>query len=103
MSRSRNWHDVISLGHHPGECELRGRALLLLRDLFDFLDELQILFEVVALKARVLSSEIIHGKIFRAFDLARQESTTEGAVGDEADAEHAQGIEQSIFGIARPQ
>ena len=70
MPGSRNRHDVISLREHPGERELRGRALVLLRDLFHPRDQLEILVEVLTLESRVLSPEIVGGEIVDALDLS---------------------------------
>jgi hypothetical protein len=89
MPGSRNRHDVISLREHPGERELRGGALVLLRDLFHPRDQLEILVEVLTLKSRVLSPEIVGGEIIDALDLSGEESAAERAVRDEPDVEEA--------------
>src|SRR5687767_13852820 len=103
MPGSRDRHDVVPLCEHPGERELCGRAVMLLRDLLDLRDQLEILFEILSLKPRILSPEVIFSQIFNALDLAGKKSPTERAVGYEADIEETQCIERSFFGIAGPE
>src|SRR5688572_18096431 len=103
MSRSRDRHDVVTLREDPGQRELSGGAVMLLRDLLHLRDELEILLEILSLKARVLSPEIILGQIFDALDLAGEKSATKRAVRYEADIEETQRIEQSFFGIPGPE
>ena len=69
MSGARNRRDVVSLGQHPRQRELGRSAFVLLRDLLDFGDQPEILFEVISLKARALSPEIILRQILDSLDL----------------------------------
>ena len=80
-----------------------GTTLVLLCDLFDPRDQLEILLEVLTLKSRVLSPEIVSGEIINVLDLSGQESASERTVGDETDIEKAQRIEQTVLGIAGPE
>ena len=50
--RPRNRHDVVALREHPCKRELRRRAAFLGRDRADFVDEVQVPVEVLALEAR---------------------------------------------------
>src|SRR5687767_9075985 len=103
MSCPRNRHNVITLGEHPGQRQLCGRAIVLLRDLLYLRHELEILFEILRLEARVASPEIVLGEIFNALDLAGQKSSTERAVGHEANVEETERIQQSLRGVAGPE
>src|SRR3981081_4439355 len=103
MSGARNRDYVVSRSDHPCQRELRGSTLVLLRDLLDFRDQLQILLEVLSLKARVLPPEIVFRQIFDSLDLAGEKSPAKRAVSDKTDPESAERVEQSVLGIARPQ
>src|SRR2546423_6900018 len=96
-------HDVVTLRQHPRQCELGRCAIVLFGDFLDASDEIEVLLKILARKARVLPAEIILGEIFYAFDLAGQKSATERTVGDEANVERSEGLEQAIFGIAAPE
>ncbi len=71
MSGARNRNNVVSLGEHPRQSQLGRSTTVLLRDLLDFRYQLQILLEILPLKARVLSPEIVLGQILDALDLSR--------------------------------
>src|SRR5437762_8945181 len=103
MSRARNRHDVVALRQHPRQCELGRGAFVLRGDLLDLSDELEILPEILTLKARVLSPEVIGGEIFDTLDLPGEKPAAKRAVGDEADAEHPERVEQAVFGVAGPE
>src|SRR5712675_508473 len=103
MSGAGNRHDVVSLREHPRQRELRRGTLVLLRDFLDPRDQLEVLLEVLALKTRVLSPEIVLREIVDFLDLPREKSTAKGTVGDKADIQQPQCVEQSILGIARPE
>ena len=75
---------------------------MLLRNLLDPRDQLKILPEIVSLKPRVHSPEIVLREIVDALDLARKESTPERTVRHEADIEEPQRVEQPFFGITSP-
>src|SRR5712671_2779863 len=102
MSGAGNRHDVVSLREHPRQRELRRGTLVLLRDFLDPRDQLEVLLEVLALKARVLSPEIVLREVVDFLDMSREKSTAEGTVGYEADVQQPQRVEQSVLGIARP-
>ena len=82
-----NRDDVVTLREQPCERELRGRAALLLRDLPDLLDDVQVLLEVVALKARVVATEVACRQLLRLREATGEEAAAERAVRHEADAE----------------
>ncbi len=65
--------------------------------------QIQILLEVLALKARGGAAVVVGSEVFEAFELAGEKSAAEWTVGDEADAEFAAGGENFVLGIARPQ
>src|SRR3954467_9340201 len=103
MPGPRNRHDVVSLGQHPRQRELGGGAFVLLGDLFNSADQIQVLLKIFTLKAWVVLSEIFVWEIAEALDLARQESAAEWTIGDEADVERAECLEQTFFGVAAPE
>src|ERR1700730_5468401 len=103
MSGARDWHDIVSLGKHPRQRELRRRALVLLCDFLDPCDELEILLEILTLKAWVLSPEIVLRQIITILDLSGKKSAPQRAVRHESNVQKAQRIEQPLLRIARPE
>src|SRR6266550_3040266 len=103
MSGARDRYDVIALCEHPRQRQLRRSGLVLFRDLLDLRYQLEILLEVLALKARVLSPEVVLGQVVDLLDLSGEESAAERTVGYESDIQESEGIEQTFLGIAGPQ
>src|SRR4051794_17898198 len=101
--RAGDRHDVIAAAQHPRERELARRGVLLGRDLADALDELQVALEVLALEARVVAAEVVLVEVLGLGEAAGQEAAAERAIGDEADPELADGREDLVLGVARPQ
>src|SRR2546428_13730848 len=82
---------------------MTGGAPFPARERCDAPDEIEILLEVVALKARMVLAPIIVGNVFRTFDLTGEESAAEGTVGDEADPELADRRQDLVLHAAAPQ
>ena len=87
--RSGNWNDVLPLGQHPGECELRGRHTFFAGDLLDLLYEPDILFEVLSLKPRAHSAIVVLSEVLKFLYRPRKESPTERRISHESEAELA--------------
>src|SRR2546421_6748861 len=101
--RSRNWDDVFALRQDPGQGELRGRATFFPSDLAHLANEIQIALKIFSLKPRGSPPVVVLRQVFKAFDLAGQESATERGIGDKTDAELAANTEHFLFWIARPE
>ncbi len=82
---------------------MRSFAAFFLRDLFYPAHQIEILLEVLSLKARRESSVVVCWKICEPDELAGEKAAPERAVSDEANAELAAGGEDLVFGIAGPQ
>ena len=52
-------HDVVSLGQHPGQGDLARFHAELVSQLLHLVDELEVLAEVVALEARVVTAKVV--------------------------------------------
>ena len=66
-------------------------------------DEVEILLEVVALEPRMIPAPVALGKIFGAFELARQKTSSDRTVRYEADSQLAHRREDFLFHVATPQ
>src|SRR6185312_1829263 len=75
--------DVAALRQHPGERELRRRAMLLFSHFGN--GEIEVLLEVPAQEARRIAAVVARIEILGRFDLSRKKAAAERAVGDEAD------------------
>jgi hypothetical protein len=95
--------DVVVLRQHPRQRKLRRLAAFLLRDLLDFVYEVEILLEVFSLETGRESAVVVRGEIFEALELSGEKPAAERAVGDEAYAEFTAGREQFVFRLAAPQ
>src|SRR5438128_2648138 len=100
---SRDRHHVVPLRQHPRERQLRRRASLLARDRLHAAHEIEILLEVLALKARIEAAKIVGGKVFEALDLTGEEAAAKRAVRHEADAERAARRQDLVLGIPAPE
>src|SRR5207237_2057874 len=101
---------VSRLRATPREHALRGRALLLHRDLLEALHDLDVALEVLALEARMRETPVTVGQIGFALDRAGEHAAPQRRVGDERDAELAgrlqrffaiRAVEQRIFVLYR--
>src|SRR5208283_2730217 len=92
-----------ALREYPCERELSRRAVLVLGDCLDLRDELQILVEILTLKARREAPEVVRRQVVELANLAGQKAAAERAVRDQPDSQLAAGLESSIFGLAAPQ
>ena len=72
------------------------------RQRFDAPDEIQILLEVLPLKARMVLAPVALSNVFRTLDLACEESPAERTVGDKADPELAHGRQDLVLHVAAP-
>lgn len=85
-SRPRNGYDVVALRTQPGQCYLGRRSTKLGGEFGDFLNEVEILGEVLTREAGMPSTGIIGREVFYGVELARQKATTERAVSDKPDS-----------------
>src|SRR6516162_3193369 len=100
---ARNRHNILPLGEHPGERELRRLHALPDGDLLHAAEKFEVPDEIIALKAGIGAAPVIRGQNLNALDLAGQESATERTVGNKSDSEFATDGEDLIFGISGPQ
>src|SRR5215211_922905 len=56
-------HDVLAAREYPSDGDLRDRDALLLADLVQGLDEVEVVLEVLALKARRVRAEVVGGQL----------------------------------------
>src|SRR5919107_1635771 len=56
-------HDVLAAREYPSDGDLRDRDALLLGDLVQGLDEVEVVLEVLALKARRVPAEVVGGQL----------------------------------------
>src|SRR6185369_16269742 len=98
-----DWDNFVTLSKHPRQGQLSRSATLLRRHLSDLSDELDVLLEILTLKARVVLAEITLLKVVRRFDLTGQEPAAERRISDVADAELADRWNDLILRIAAPQ
>jgi hypothetical protein len=64
-------HDILALGQHPSQSQLRRFATFFRGDLFDTADKIQIAFEILALEARMIATPILGRQVFYAPETAR--------------------------------
>ena len=108
-ARADQRHDVVAARLHPGEGELRGGRALLSRDLAERLDQRDVLGKILGGKARLAGADFARRVLGRLGAVA-DEAAGEHAIGDQRDAELAQGrqdvaldaaAEQRIFDLQR--
>ena len=68
---------VLALGQHPRESELTRRAALRRRELADLFREVEVLLEVLPLKARVGATDVIGREVVKRLKLPGQEPAAE--------------------------
>src|SRR5436309_651593 len=101
--RAGNGHDVFALRQHPGQRELRRRAPLGARQLLDARHQLEVLREVLTLKAGIAAPPVVRGEVLVAPYLAREEAAPQRAVGDEADAQLPARGQNLVLRVATPE
>src|SRR5881398_2239538 len=101
--RSRDGDDVLALGEHPGERELRGPAALARRERLEVAHQVEVFLEVLALEARREAAVVVGREVLEALDLPGQEAAPERAVGDEADPQLAARREDPVLRVAAPE
>ena len=102
MLRSGDRRDVAAGGVDEGERDLSGRTALGLGELVHRLDDGDVGGQVVALESRLVPAEVRLVEIVDGAQGAGKEPSPERAVGDEPDAELAQGGQDLLLGVARP-
>src|SRR5581483_5697910 len=88
---------------HPGERQLRRRAVLFPGDGFDAAHEIEVALKIFSLKARVGAAPVVRRQVLLASDGAGEKTAAERAVGDKADAERAHGGQDIFFRLAAPE
>src|SRR5438094_1778890 len=100
---ARNGKDILALREHPGERELRRRATLLPRTLFNPFHHVEVFLELLSLKARGVPPPVVGSQILKALDSPGQETAAERAVGDKGDAKLAAGGDDFVLWFAAPE
>ena len=100
---ARDRHDVVTAVQQPRDGELRRRDALLFRDPLDLFHEREILREVLALKSRRVAPIVSRFEVVDGLVPARQKSTADRAVRDEADPQLAHRGQNVILGITAPE
>jgi len=75
---SRYGDNIFTLGEHPGQSRLRRRTADLYRKLLYRFSKMQVVFEVLALEARVVTPPVVLGNIFRCFEAPGQKAPASG-------------------------
>jgi hypothetical protein len=88
---------------HPGERELGRGAFLNGGVLLQLLDQLKVVAQIVALKARHVASCVTRAQRRDIGDIAGQETAAKRAVGDKADAELLAKRQDLGLDVAGPQ
>lgn len=92
LGGARNRHDgreagFLTLSADPCNSDLRGRDAFSLRDLFNFIHQLEVFSENIFLKAGHPPGDIAFGDVIPASDLAREESAREGGLRNNGNSE----------------
>ena len=103
MAGARNRHDIGRPRQNPGNRQLGWGALLDCGKLLELLDQLEVTAHIVGLKARHVASCVAHAQRRDIADLASQETSAQGAVGDKADVEFLAKWQDLGLDIAGPQ
>ena len=100
---ARNGNDVVALGEHPGERELRGGAALRGSHLLYVLNERQIASEILVLKQWRLPTEIAGFEIFNVTESASEKTASERTIGNKTNSKFANRRENLGCRIPAPQ
>jgi hypothetical protein len=92
-------HDVITAGEWPCKGDLRVRHAVSLRDWRYGIHDGKILRHVFGRIARISAAPVIRRQFLKAADGAREEATSERAVGHKPDAVFAAGGEDTIMAL----
>src|SRR6266545_40286 len=101
--RPRDWDDVVPLAQEPCECELPRGHPFLHRNCADALDEFLVPREIVRLEPRKGPAEVVGVEPVRRPNRSGEESTAQGAEGDEPDAEFSHRGQDLPFRVTRPE
>jgi hypothetical protein len=101
--RARNRDDVVSLGEHPGEGQLRRGDPLAVGQLLDSLDQRGVRRDVLRREPRMAPTVVAGGEIVLAADPTGQESAPERRVRDQSDPEFAEHGQHPGLHIPGPQ
>src|SRR5215203_619375 len=96
-------HDILSLMQQPCQGKLAGGYAFFVRYLFDPIDQLQVLLEVLALKARRGAPEVALRQVLEPLDSLGQEATPQRAVSNKAYIQLAHHRQDLILHVADPQ
>jgi len=95
--------EIITLGHDPGQRELRRRTTLPLCNLGNGIHELQVLWEVLLAESRRHASKVTLFEIVRAAHSPGQHTPAQRRVAHDRYAEFATGVQQPDFGVLNVQ
>ena len=84
--RAGNRNEVVAFGKHPCERELAWSNAPYQPPISSLCNQFQVAGEVLSLKARTLATVIVSLEILGASDSTCEETSSQGAVGYEADA-----------------
>ena len=79
----RNGHDVITLCEEPSKCNLPRRRIVAICKRFEFVDDLQVLVEVLRGVPRVLQAKVSFLKVVTRLDAAGKYATSQRCISDE--------------------
>ena len=97
--RPRDWDNVLALGQHPGQRQLRRRAADFLRDSLHRLGQMQITLEVLTLEPGMATPPVVLGNVLRRPESSGEETTSQWAVGHKTDAQFPAGLQDFALGI----
>lgn len=105
LERSGAWnrHDEVALSQEPRQRELGGSAPLSPGHLAEQFEDTQIPSERLRLEPRERLAEIRRGQLISGRQLAREETSSERAVRDEADSELPADPKDTAFGLPAPE
>src|SRR3712207_1587144 len=100
---ARDRHDILSLMQQPCQGKLAGGYAFFVRYLFDPIDQLQVLLEVLALKARRGAPEVTLRQVLDPLDSPGQEAAPQRTVSNKAYTQLAHRRQDLILHVAAPQ
>src|SRR5215211_8671558 len=96
-------HDILSLVQQPCQGKLAGGYAFFVRYLFDPIDQLQVLVEVLALEARRGAPEVAFRQVLESLNLPGQKAAPQRTVSNEANTQLAHRRQDLILHVAAPQ
>lgn len=101
--RSRDRHDMLTLGQQPGQRKLCWSAAFLRGHFPDQSDNLKILVEVLSLEPRIMTAVIIRRQVIEALDLTGQEAAAQRTVRNKSDTQFLDQRQDFILHLSAPQ